>query len=226
MRPAFAAIVLLSCSGCGEMQEAEPVAKTVPVGLVILSATVGLVLIATVKAIRRADRSAGPLRAPRLAAALVLAPTALTGVAATGFLAAVVAFGYREAHVDVFSWADMVGFAAIVGGITAVTHAVLSVVAVGVTSSSRRARNTARVALWVLVVGLGAAWGAGLVWLPALVAAHWTEGPLPGTGVSASAPRRDRTRTKLTCDQRGSVRPASNLGQLVRTAATAPRARR
>jgi hypothetical protein len=188
MRSAFAAVVLLSCSGCGEMQEAEPVAKTVPVGLLILSATLGLVVVATVKAMRRADRSTSPLRAPRLAAALVLAPTALTGVAATGFLTAVGAFGYREAHVDVFSWADMVGFAAIVGGITAVTHALLSVVAVGITSASRRARNSARAALWVLVVGFGAASGAGLVWLPALAAAHWTAGPLPGTGVSAGRP--------------------------------------
>lgn len=182
MRSSRPRLLVLSLLGsvvlpaCEEMQDPEPLAKTVPVALLLvaLSAGPGLLLLRTVfrKATGHASAhgSAAPLRFPRLTAALVVAPVTLVGVALVLVAAWDVGFAYRRPHLSIWSWESAVELWAVVLGVVAVALAVSSVTALAVLSRHRLERAAGIAILVAAVVGLSFAGGTGLVWLPGLVA--------------------------------------------------------
>lgn len=159
-RAALALVGLTVLPACGEVQPAEPLAKTVPVAL----AMVALVVVGAATAHRQlwarfrrgpVTQPVVPLRFPRLVVVLALAPAAACG-AILLFLAGVVALGYRQAHTNVLTWADTVAIATIVGAVTFALAAVGSAVAAAAVSEDRvrRARGRTGAVAFAVVTGV------------------------------------------------------------------------
>lgn len=180
--------ILLLCPACGELREAEPVSKTVPAAVAVV-ATVLLVAFVVMRSTvwRWRDGRGGtapPCRYPRTTVALTLAPVAVLTGLVSGVLSWEVAFGYREAHVDLLGWEETLVFTVILtaGGLLALTGS--AVVGLGLISRHRRERIASRTTLGVVIVGTSLVMpGAGVAWVPAAVAASLTD------------PRRLRART-------------------------------
>lgn len=162
-----------------------------PLGVGLGTLGVGTLLSSTWRVIRRADRS---LPRARLTAALVVAPTALVGLASVLVAAGVVAFVSDDGADGWFSGPDLAALAAGTSGIVVAAHLLLCAIGRAVTHPTPRVRALGRAAL-CLIAAYFAVLAIGLVWLPAIVLAFRTrEAPLPGAGVrpaaSAAAGRR------------------------------------
>lgn len=172
----LALLGLLVLPACEEMQEPEPLRKTVPVALLLLGAALGVGVILLRPVIRKAaghpaaDGPAPALRYPRLTAALVVAPVTVVGGAI--LLAGVrdVGVGYLRPHLSMWSWDEAVELWTMLLGVTAVALAISTVAALAVLSRHRRARYAGITLLLATVVGLSFAGGMGLAWLPGLLA--------------------------------------------------------
>lgn len=172
LAPTALAVALLT-SGCGEMQPAEPLGKTVPVALVLFvasSAAVGALVRRTLRAIR-ADRRQSDLRWPLATAVALVAPVAVGGMLIVGLFSVSVAVGFREATVSIFTWRDLVVGTAIAGGITLTLTALACAIASGLASSGPTRMLAVGVLAALVVLGIVGAAGYGLVWLPALLLA-------------------------------------------------------
>lgn len=165
-------------AGCESLQEAEPVAKTVPVATMLVAVPTMAFLAGVLRAVTAApvrDRSTGwllPHRGVRVvrAVAAVSGGTPLAVVAAWAFVG--VGFAYREPTYSMFSWEDAVGVAAIVLGVAFALAVVVLGVATAMTSSSHRIRRGARYA-WTVVAVVSLALPFLLVWtLPLAIAGH------------------------------------------------------
>lgn len=181
-RAALALVLLLVCPACGEVQEAEPMTKTVPAAAVIVGSGlfVAFMIIRSVMARWRGGQtgSAAPTTYPRATVALTLAPA---GLATTGLvlaLSSVVAFGYRDAHVNLLTWKETLAFAVVATGGALLVLAASAAVGRGLISTHGRERRASRVVLGlVIVAGSVVVPGLGLVWLPAAIACSSTGGP-------------------------------------------------
>lgn len=165
--------VALLTSGCGEMQPAEPLAKTVPVALVLFTTTalaVGALVRRTLQGVDPSRRHSA-LRWPRATAVALLAPVSLGGLVIVVLLSGGVAVGFREAAVSLFTWGDAVVATATAAGVTLLLTALGCAIARGLASTG--ASRAASLAVLAVVVAFGAVAtaGFGLVWLPALLLA-------------------------------------------------------
>lgn len=193
-RAALVLVVLLACPACGEVQEAEPLSKTVPVAAaLVVSALVIAVVVVRGTVARwtgRGTGSAPPLTYPRATVALMLAPAVVGTVGIVGGLSSAVAFGYRDAHSNLFTWDETLVFAAVATAGALLVLAASAAVALGLLSTHRRERWASQVVLGLAIAASAViAPGLGAVWLPAAIACSFTGGRRPAAHRSGEAPR-------------------------------------
>lgn len=178
-RSALALVVLLACPACGEMREAEPVAKTVPAAAAVLGTALFVAFVVVRSTVLRwpGTRTGNepPLAYPRATVALVLAPAAVVTALLVGGLSWGVAFGYREAHIDLFTWEETLVFTVVMTGGALLLLAASAGIGRGLTSCHRRERVASRIVLGLAIVVTSVAVpGAGVVWLPAAITCSLT----------------------------------------------------
>lgn len=172
----LALLGLLVLPACEEMQEPEPLSKTVPVALLILGVALAVGVFLLRPVVRRAARhpaeegAAPALHYPRITAALIMAPVAIVGAAILWAGVWDVGVGYRRPHMSMWSWDGAAELWTMLLGVIAVALAISTVTALAVLSRHRRARYSGIVVLLAAVVGLSFAGGMGLAWLPGLLA--------------------------------------------------------
>lgn len=178
-RSALALVVLLVCPACGEMQDAEPLTKTVPAA----AAVFGTALLASLLLIRcavgrwRGSRmgSAPPLTYPRATMTLMLAPAAVVTWVVAGGMSSAVAFGYRDPHIDSFTWEETLVYTVVLTGFALLALAASAAIGAGLVSDHRRERLVGRTLLVLAIVSVSLMIpGAGVVWLPAAIACSRT----------------------------------------------------
>ena len=166
---------LVVLPACEEMQDPEPLTKTVPVALLLLAVPLALaaVLVRTVfrkaRAHAVAEGPASALRYPRITATLVVAPLLVLGAVMAVAAGWNVGFDYRRPHMSMWSWDEAVELWAMLLASAVVALGISCAAALAVLSRHRRERNAGIVLLVLAVAGLSFAGGVGLVWLPGLL---------------------------------------------------------
>lgn len=155
-RLALASAPLL-LAGCGEYRPAVPLEQSVPLALGMLGVT-AVPMVAMARWLQRRrpaiDRETGwPLADRAVKATHVAALVAGSIVACPTLLLAgwLVGFSFAEAHIDIFSYADVVGFAAVLCAVVAVLWAVYLGAAGALCSPIAPVRRRARVVCWVVM---------------------------------------------------------------------------
>ncbi len=156
--------ILLSCSavllaGCGDPQPAVPLERSIPLAVTLVAVAAAPAVLVTRWLFRRTlpvrDLSSGwTLPTAPVSRTRVVAVICASSVAAPLSLAAfhLVAFSFAEAHVDIFTYGEVVTFATCVLAAASASWCVLLGVAGGLCSPSSIVRDRTRLGVWVAVV--------------------------------------------------------------------------
>lgn len=155
LHPGPLALTALLLGGCGEMQPAVPTERSIPLAIFMV---VGAV-VPTLPVTRWLLRRGRDLRDPETGWSLPVGPVRRTMAIAMGAAAVVAAplaavafylvgLSFAEAHVDVFTYEDVVVFSAVLLGVATLVWCLLLGAAGGLCSSSAPTRRRTRVAVW------------------------------------------------------------------------------
>ena len=154
----LAALPLLLLAGCDNPQDPEPLEKTVPTAMAIVGgwgALAATSLVLTLRWIRR-RRETTVVRQPAVIGLLTVVPAALVGAPVVLGLGWVVAFGYQEPTMSLFSWDETVSIHLILTGASLLLVGAAASVSLLVTHTDRVVVAIGQLAL-ALPTGLTAA---------------------------------------------------------------------
>ena len=138
-------------AACESPQDPEPIRKTLPTAAGIVGVWAAIVLAVLFLSIRwiARRRERALVTTPIAVALLAIVPVALAGAPLVLGLAWIVAFGYQEPTVSLFSWDDTVGIHVFVAGVSVVAILAAASVSLLATHSNRAVVAIGQMALAV-----------------------------------------------------------------------------